>query len=110
MANDGTVKLGVEFDSDDVKKEFEGLKSEAREVERSLKEVNKALKLDPGNTELIAIIMTELFTRPDHASPKSRICVTSRIIGIAMAARSIFTLLLRIRTTNITKVKRTIPI
>ena len=52
MANDGTVKLGVEFDSDDVKKEFEGLKSEAREVERSLKEVNKALKLDPGNTEL----------------------------------------------------------
>lgn len=53
MANDGTVKLGVEFDSDDVKKEFEGLKSEAREVERSLKEVNKALKLDPGNTELI---------------------------------------------------------
>lgn len=53
MPNDGTVKLGVEFDSDDVKKEFEGLKSEAREVERSLKEVNKALKLDPGNTELI---------------------------------------------------------
>ena len=61
-------------------------------------------------TNMDAIIMTELFTRPDHASPKSRICVTSRIIGIAMAARSIFTLLLRIRTTNITKVKRTIPI
>lgn len=53
MPNDGTVKLGVEFNSDDVKKAFEGLKREAREVERSLKEVNKALKLDPGNTELI---------------------------------------------------------
>ena len=32
MANDGTVKLGVEFDSDDVKKEFEGLKSEVEKL------------------------------------------------------------------------------
>ena len=53
MANDGTVKLGVEFESDDVKKAFESLKSEAKQIERSLKEVDKALKLDPKNTEII---------------------------------------------------------
>ena len=53
MANDGTVKLGVEFESDDIRKEFESLKSEAKQIERSLKEVDKALKLDPKNTEII---------------------------------------------------------
>ena len=53
MSNDGTVKLGVEFESDDVKKAFEDLKKEAKTTERALKEIDRALKLDPGNTETI---------------------------------------------------------
>lgn len=53
MANDGTVKIGVNFDEDDIKKEFESLKKESEKVGHSLKDIEDALKINPGNVDLV---------------------------------------------------------
>lgn len=53
MANDGTVKIGTEIDDSGVKKGTEKLKKDLSGLVSALKEVDKALELDPGNIDLI---------------------------------------------------------
>ena len=53
MANDGTVKIGVEFSKNDIQKGYKTIQDEAKKTANSLKSVNDALKLDPKNTDLL---------------------------------------------------------
>ena len=53
MANDGTVKIGTEIDDSGVKKGTEKLKKDLSGLVSALKDVDKALELDPGNIDLI---------------------------------------------------------
>ena len=46
-----TIQIGGETTGLD--KALEGVNKKAKTTQESLKEVNKALKLDPGNTELL---------------------------------------------------------
>lgn len=53
MANDGTVKIGVEVDDESVKKSFDELRKSTEKSAKSLESVNNALKLDPSNVDLL---------------------------------------------------------
>lgn len=53
VANDGTVKIGVEFSKNDIQKGYKTIQDEAKKTANSLKSVNDALKLDPKNTDLL---------------------------------------------------------
>lgn len=53
MANDGTVKIGVEFSTDDIKRGYKTIQDEGKKTADSLKRVNNALKLDPKNVDLL---------------------------------------------------------
>ena len=53
MANDGTVKIGVEFSKNDIQKGYKTIQDEAKKTANSLKSVNDALKLDPKNIDLL---------------------------------------------------------
>lgn len=53
MANDGTVKIGVEFSKNDIQKGYKTIQDEAKKTANSLNSVNDALKLDPKNTDLL---------------------------------------------------------
>ena len=61
-------------------------------------------------TNMEAIITTELFSRPPHASLNPRTPVISRAMGIIIAATCILTLPERIKITNSKKIPRTIAI
>ena len=67
MANDGTVKIGVEFSKNDIQKGYKTIQDEAKKTANSLKSVNDALKLDPKNTDLL-IEKQKLLTKVLHAS------------------------------------------
>lgn len=53
MANDGTVKIGVDFSADDIKRGYKTIQDEGKKTANSLKSVNNALKLDPKNVDLL---------------------------------------------------------
>lgn len=53
MANDGTVRIGVEFSTDDIKRGYKTIQDEGKKTADSLKKVNNALKLDPKNVDLL---------------------------------------------------------
>lgn len=53
MANDGVVKIGIDFSKDDIKKGNKVLQEESKKTADALKQVNEALKLDPKNTDLL---------------------------------------------------------
>lgn len=53
MANDGVVKIGIDFSKDDIKKGNKVLQEESKKTAEALKQVNEALKLDPKNTDLL---------------------------------------------------------
>ena len=53
MPNDGTVKIGVEFDEKDIKSSFKDLQSSTKKTFEELEKLDDALKLDPKNVELI---------------------------------------------------------
>ena len=53
MANDGVVKIGIDFSKDDIKKGNKVLQDESKKTADALKQVNEALKLDPKNTDLL---------------------------------------------------------
>lgn len=53
MANDGTVKIGVDFSADDIKRGYKTIQDEGKKTANSLKIVNNALKLDPKNVDLL---------------------------------------------------------
>jgi phage-related minor tail protein len=47
-----TIKIGA--DTTELKSAIKGIDSELRNTQGQLRDVNRLLKLDPGNTELIA--------------------------------------------------------
>lgn len=53
MANDGTIKIGVDFSADDIKRGYKTIQDEGKKTANSLKSVNNALKLDPKNVDLL---------------------------------------------------------
>ena len=53
MANDGVVKIGIDFSKEDIKKGNKVLQEESKKTAEALKQVNEALKLDPKNTDLL---------------------------------------------------------
>lgn len=66
MALGGTVKgLTIQFNGDttNLGKAFTEINNKAKGVDQSLKEVNRALKFNPGNTDLIAQKQTLLKTK-----------------------------------------------
>ena len=66
MALGGTIKgITIEFNGDTTKlgKAFTDINAKAEGVDRALKEVNRALKFNPHNTELLAQKQTLLKTK-----------------------------------------------
>lgn len=53
MANDGVVKIGIDFSKDDIKKGNKILQDESKKTTEALKKVNEALKIDPKNIDLL---------------------------------------------------------
>lgn len=53
MANDGTVKIGVELDEKELEKSFKNLDQQAEKTSNELKKIDDALKLDPSNVDLL---------------------------------------------------------
>lgn len=47
MANDGTVKIGVELDDSELKKDINKIPTETKKVEKSFKSLNNSAKIDP---------------------------------------------------------------
>lgn len=53
MANDGTVKIGVEFSTKDIQNSFRKLQEEGRRLADSLKRIDDALEINPRNVDLL---------------------------------------------------------
>lgn len=53
MANDGSVKIGVEFSTKDIQNSFRKLQEEGRRLADSLKRIDDALEIDPRNIDLL---------------------------------------------------------
>ena len=53
MANDGSVKFGVEFSTKDIQNSFRKLQEEGRQLADSLKRIDDALEIDPRNIDLL---------------------------------------------------------
>lgn len=53
MANDGTVKIGVELDEKELEKSFKKLDEQAQKTSKELSKIDDALKLDPTNIDLL---------------------------------------------------------
>ena len=71
-----TIEIGG--DTKNLQKSLKGVDSELKKTQSNLKDVNKLLKLDPKNTELLVIYILELSSLYKQPAA-SKICFTGTI-------------------------------